>query len=114
MTETLLGSSVASFIGVTVLLIGFASWMTGRAVAGTWRSAWQVVGYGLALAAVSRFLKWSLMDADGLSVSGFLIDLAYVILMGLTAYRFTRARNMVRQYPWLYERRGPLSWREKM
>ena len=25
----------------------------------------------------------------------------------------TRARQMARQYPWLYERTGPFSWRER-
>jgi hypothetical protein len=33
--------------------------------------------------------------------------------IGLLGYRTTRARQMTRQYPWLYERTGLLSWREK-
>jgi hypothetical protein len=28
-------------------------------------------------------------------------------------YRTTLARQMVRQYPWLYESSGPLSWRSR-
>jgi hypothetical protein len=31
----------------------------------------------------------------------------------LAAYYLTRARKMVQQYPWLYERRGPFGWRER-
>jgi len=29
------------------------------------------------------------------------------------AYRLTRVRQMVQQYPWLYERKGLLGWEER-
>ena len=29
------------------------------------------------------------------------------------AYRLTQARQMVRQYPWLYRRKGLLGWEER-
>ena len=29
------------------------------------------------------------------------------------AYRLTRARQMARQYPWLYQRKGLLGWEER-
>ena len=45
----LLGTSVAVFIGLHVILLGGAGFMTGNAVASTWRPAWQVVFYGLLL-----------------------------------------------------------------
>ena len=35
------------------------------------------------------------------------------LAVALVSHRFQLARLMVRQYPWLYERRGPLSWRRK-
>jgi branched-chain amino acid transport system ATP-binding protein len=31
----------------------------------------------------------------------------------LFSYRLTKARKMVSQYPWLYERSGLLNWRAK-
>jgi putative effector of murein hydrolase len=34
------------------------------------------------------------------------------ILIALAAHRLTRARKMVNQYPWLYERTGPFGWRD--
>src|SRR5512145_3415732 len=43
--EDLLGNSLSVFIGVTVIIFGFASFMTGQALAGTWRPIWQVFPY---------------------------------------------------------------------
>ena len=38
---------------------------------------------------------------------------AVQMAIGAVAYRFTRARQMVRQYPWLYRRKGLLDWEER-
>ena len=70
--------------------------------------------YGMMLGFADRFLVWGLFEhVDGLSVTGYAIDTAYLTVVGLTAYRLTRARKMVTQYPWLYERAGPFGWRQK-
>jgi len=37
-----------------------------------------------------------------------------VLLAAALGYRLTRTRQMVEQYPWAYERRGPLWWRAKI
>ena len=42
-------SSLGVFLLVTVFLGGGASWLTGRAIAITWRPWWQLVGYMLIL-----------------------------------------------------------------
>ena len=98
---------------VTAILVGFAAFMTGQALANTWRPAWQMVVYGLMLGLADRFLIWGLFGGDGLSVAGYVVDTAYLITVGLAAYRLTRARRMVTQYPWLYERAGPFGWRDR-
>ncbi len=98
---------------VTAIIVGFAAFMTGQALANTWRPAWQMLPYGLMLGLTDRFLVWGLFGGDGLSVSGYVIDTAYLIAVGFAAYRLTRARRMVTQYPWLYERAGPFGWRDK-
>jgi branched-chain amino acid transport system ATP-binding protein len=46
-------------------------------------------------------------------VSGYLIDTAVLVSVSIFAYRFTQARKMASQYPWIYERTGLLGWREK-
>lgn len=98
---------------VTAIIVGFAAFMTGQALANTWRPAWQMLPYGLMLGFADRFLVWGLFGGDGLSVSGYVIDTAYLIAVGFAAYRLTRARRMVTQYPWLYERAGPFGWRDR-
>ncbi|MBX6321672.1 MAG: hypothetical protein IRY94_07590 [Rhodospirillaceae bacterium] len=111
--ETVLGMSLALFLGLTVCLFGLAAWLMGQALANTWRPAWQNVVYGLMLGVGDRFLAYALFGEPPLSVSGYVINTAVLIGIALLAYRLTRAHKMVSQYPWLYEKTGPLSWRQK-
>ncbi|ROR32852.1 DUF6867 family protein [Inmirania thermothiophila] len=111
--EALLGARLGVFIGVTVILMGGAAWMTGRAVANTWRPAWQVVAYCILEAAGSRFLIYALFEGRLLSATGFLADAAVLVAIGLVAYRYYHVRRMVEQYPWQYERAGLWAYREK-
>ena len=111
--EALLGTTLDVWIGVTLVLTGGASFMTGQAIARTWRPVWQVVAYGLLLAIVSRFFIYALFDGYMLLAAGYLIDAAVIIAIGLLAFRLNRVQQMVTQYPWLYERSGPLTYRTK-
>lgn len=111
--ESLLGTTVSVYVTVTVVVMGFAAYMTGQAMATTWKPVWQLIVYCLLLGLGSRFLIFSLFEGTLLSLTGYLIDCAVLIVMGLFAYRLTKARKMVSQYPWIYERAGLLGWREK-
>lgn len=111
--ETLLGTTLDVWIGITLVLTGGAGYMTGQAIARTWRPLWQVVAYGLLLAVVSRFFIYGLFDGYMLLASGYIIDAAVIIAIGLFAFRLNRVQMMVSQYPWLYERAGPLGYRAK-
>lgn len=111
--EGLLGTSPAVFFTVTVVVMGFAAFMTGQALANTWKPVWQTVLYCLLLGFGARFLIFSLFEGTLLSLSGYLIDSAVLVVIGLFAYRLTQARKMASQYPWIYERTGLLGWREK-
>jgi hypothetical protein len=113
-----LGTTWPVFVGITLVLLGFASWMTGQALANTWRPVWQIVPYGLLLGLADRFLTWGLFEPDRVEVlwlaSGYLIDTALLLGYALLAYRLTKVRKMVSQYPWIYEQAGPFAWREKV
>lgn len=100
------------FIGVTLILFGFAAYATGRALAATWRPARWAIFYTALLGLFDRFIHYSLFGGDLLSLTGYLLDTAVLIAIALAAYRITQAGKMVRQYPWLYRRSGPFSWRE--
>ena len=105
--------SIWLFLLVTVCMGGWAAWMTGRAVALTWRPVWQCVAATLVLAAAVRFIHFALFEGTLRSLHYYLVDAAVVTAIGLVGYRVTRARQMTTQYRWLYERTGPLTWREK-
>ncbi len=109
----LLGASPASFFGLTVLLFGAAGMATGRALARNWRPFWQTIPYAALLGIGDRFLLYALFDGELLSASGYLAGTAILLILCVLAYRLTQARLMVRQYPWLYEAAGPLSWRRR-
>ena len=111
--ESLLGTSLQVFIGVTCIIIGFAAYMTGQAMANTWRPVWQLFVYGALFGLASRFLIFSLFDGVLLSVTGYAIDTAVLIAITWFAFRLTGARKMVNQYPWLYERAGLFGWKSR-
>jgi len=111
--EEILGASVPVFIGLTIFIIGGAAFLTGQAVASTWRRPWLVVAYCVLLAFVDRFLTWGLFDGPGLSLSGYLVDLVVLAAIGLFAFRITRVAKVVDQYPWLYERVGLMRYRAR-
>ena len=109
----LLGGEIGSFLAMTVVLFGGAAFLTGQTLAQGWRPGWQILPAALLLAAADRFLLYALFAAEPASLSGFLIATAMLGAILLAAYHLTRARKMVQQYPWLYERRGPFGWRER-
>lgn len=114
MIEGIFGTSIAVFFVVTGLVIGFAAFMTGQAIANTWRPAWQLWVYVLLLGLVARFLIFALFDGELLSLTGYVASTALLLAIGFFAFRLTRARKMAHQYPWLYERSGLFGWRERM
>jgi hypothetical protein len=102
--------STGDFIIVTVLLGGGAAWLSGRAVAETWRPYVQLLAYMLILAAAVRFIHYALFHGTLLSPAYYAVDFVILAAIASLGYRVTRARQMATQYHWLYTRRGPLSW----
>lgn len=114
MAESILGTSLGVYLVVSGLVIGFAAYMTGQAIAKTWRPVWQLWVYVLLLGLAARFLIFALFDGELLSLTGYVASTALLLAIGLFAYRLTRARKMVHQYPWIYERAGLFGWRKRM
>ena len=105
--------SVWLFLLVTVLFGGWLAWMTGRAIALTWRPQAALLAGLLALGLVVRFIHFALFEGTLLSLRYYLVDLVFLLAIGFLAHRHTRAGQMTRQYRWLYERTGPLSFRRR-
>ena len=98
---------------VTGAIGGGAAWLTGRAIAATWRPFWHVVVYTLLLGAAVRFVHFALFEATLLSPASYVADTLYLLILSTLSWRMTRAAQMAAQYHWLYERTGPLTWRPK-
>ncbi|MEN6544054.1 DUF6867 family protein [Parvibaculum sp.] len=107
------GTTPLVSLGITLVLIGGCALMMGRALALNWRPDWQMLPYSLLLAIADRFLIFALFQGELLSLTGYLADFAVLLSIAGLAFQLTRARQMVRQYPWAYERAGLLGWRER-
>ena len=97
---------------VTCLLGGGAAWATGRALANSWRPFGLAFVYLLMLGAAVRFAHFALFQGELLSLPSYLTDTAFLVAVGGLSWRLTRAKRMVAQYRWLYERTGPFTWRQ--
>jgi len=106
-------NSFGVFILVTLILGGGAAWLTGRAIALTWRPWWQLAGYMLILGLTVRFIHYALFSGTLLSPYYYLTDTTICFIISLFGYGATRAGQMAEQYPWIHQRTGPFSWRRK-
>jgi len=114
-------ASLFDFILVTVILGGGAAWLTGRATALTWTSWRLLVLYMILLTIAVRFIHFSLFHGTfflppaTFATAFYFAVIDFIILMAAAALgrRLTRARQMTMQYQFLYDRAGPVGWREK-
>lgn len=111
--ETFIEGNLGVFLMVTVIIGGGTAYMTGRAVAMTWRPSWQLGLYVFVLAAATRFVHYALFGADLLSIRYYLVDLVVLAAIAALGFRITEVASMTRQYSWLYERSSLLSLRDK-
>ena len=107
----------ASETSLQVLLVtgaigGAAAWLTGRAIAHTWRPFWHLLIYIALLGAAVRFVHFALFEADLLTPISYIVDTLFLLAVASLSFRIARTSQMVTQYPWLYERVGPLRWRD--
>jgi hypothetical protein len=106
-------NSLGVFLLVSVFLGGGAAWLSGRAIAATWRPWWHVAFYMLVLSLAVRFLHFALFDAKFLSLHYYLVDYAVCLGFGYLGFRLTRVDQMVTRYSWINERAGLLRWRRR-
>jgi hypothetical protein len=113
MQELIIERNIVDFLLVSCFLGGGAAFLTGRAVALTWRPIIYLLVYLLLLACGVRFIHYALFEGTLLSAHYFLVDAVILLAFGWLGCRMTRARQMAGQYSWLYQRSSPLSWRLK-
>lgn len=103
--------SVWVFLLLTVILGGSGAWMTGRAIAATWRPWWHAAIYALLLALAVRFFHYALFQGSFDSKYYYAVDALVCLTLALTAFRLTRVNQMISQYAWINEKNGPFGWR---
>jgi predicted membrane channel-forming protein YqfA (hemolysin III family) len=101
------------FLLVTVLLGASGAFVSGKALAQTWRPIHQIVIYMLLLTCAVRFVHYALFHEVMLSWQNFLVDFVILLIAAFLGYRVQRAAQMADQYPWLFDRTGPMGWRRK-
>ncbi len=101
------------FLIMTIILGGGAAYLAGRSLASGWKPLWMLILYMIPFTLGMRFLHFALFEATLSSVHYLVTDGIIFTLFALLGYRMTRTSQMTNQYPWLYERSGPLSWKNK-
>ena len=86
--------SFGVFLLVTVAMGGGAAWLSGRAIAATWRPWWHIIAYMLILGVAVRFFHFALFDGTLVSPHYYLVDTAVCLLFGFLGFRITRAAQM--------------------
>ena len=109
-----MGIIYASNIGVFLLLVcilgGGAGWMTGRAVASTWRPLWVLAWFTFLLTLGVRFLSFGLFGEPLLALQYLLVDYVVLGAIALAGWRYKRTNQITTQYVWLYKKTGPFTW----
>ena len=105
--------SIWQFFFVTLLLGGWAAYMTGRATALTWRPLPALVIYLLLLGIAIRFIHHALFGGTMFTLQFYVVDTIILMIVGIFGYKYTRTNQMVTQYHWLYERASAISWKAK-
>jgi uncharacterized protein DUF6867 len=108
-----LGDTLSMVLLFNLVLVGPAAFATGQGVASRWRPLRQVMLYSALLSMGLRFFDYALAGGELWSIGGFFLGWAVQFAIAAFAYRLTRVRQMVRQYPWLYQRKSLLGWEQR-
>jgi hypothetical protein len=111
MTYLYANESILQILFVTVIVGCGCAWQAGRAIALTWRPAVIAFGAMILMGGAVRFLHFALFQEKLFLPLSYLFETASLSVVALIAWQFTRARQMTRQYYWLYARDGLLGWR---
>lgn len=88
------------FVFLTMILGGAAAWVSGSAIAQTWRPVWQIPVYMLLLAGAVRFCHYALFGERLLSIRSYATDFVTLMLSASVGYWLSRRAQMMRQYGW--------------
>ena len=89
-----------TFLALTLVIGGAGAFVTGRAMALTWRSQWLGLAYMVPLAGAVRFLHYALFQ-EPTTVPQAILCLVVLGLAVMGGFAVARHNQMRRQYPWV-------------
>ena len=92
--------NIWTFLALTLVIGGAGAFVTGRAMAQTWRGRWKAVAYMIPLAAGVRFLHYALFE-EATAPAQAAICFVLLALLALAGFALARTGQMATQYPWL-------------
>ena len=92
--------NIWTFLVLTLVLGGAGAFVTGRAMAQTWRERWKAAAYMIPLSGAVRFLHYALFDEPS-DLAHALPTFVLLTAFALTGFAHARSRQMRAQYPWL-------------
>ena len=103
--------NISQVLFVTLVLGGGCAFLAGRAIAATWRGIWVAAASMIPMGLAVRFVHFALFNETLVLPRTYAMETFVLIAIACLSFQHTRAQQMVRQYYWLYEPSGPLSWR---
>jgi hypothetical protein len=100
MTAAALVPNLWTFLALTLALGGAGAFVTGRAMAQTWRSQWLGVAYMVPLGGAVRFLHYALFE-EPTHVAQAALCFVLLAAAALAGFALARRSQMARQYPWI-------------
>src|SRR5262249_19597495 len=108
------GEMSVSILVLTFVVFVGGGLLVGQGLAETWRPWWQILPYGALLALGNQFLGFALFHGPfvidslvstnsqplGFAVLAYLFEALVIICFALFAFRVTKVRKLVAQYPW--------------
>ncbi len=86
------------FLLVSVGMGASTAYVSGKAIAETWRPLWHAIFYALLIGCAVRFIHFALFDETLLSLGNYIIDCIPLFAATAAGYSVTRKRQMTQQY----------------
>jgi hypothetical protein len=86
------------FLLVSIVMGCSTAYVSGKAIAETWRPAWHAIVYALIVGLAVRFIHFALFEEVLLSLRNYIVDCAALIATTVVGYQWTRKRQMEQQY----------------
>ena len=86
------------FLLVSVLTGASTAFVSGRAIASTWRPFWHALGYALVIGLAVRFIHFALFQEVLLSARNYIFDCVGLLAAALAGFILTRRQQMRDQY----------------